>query len=55
MKIYFDLCIDGFTNSYTILNDDPNVMEAIIIDRGKFQMKSLTGLKKAVTSLHLYC
>ncbi len=34
MKIYFHLCIDGFTNSYTILNDDPKVMEAIIVDPG---------------------
>ncbi len=35
MKIYFDLSFDGFTNSYVVVNDDPKVMEAIIIDPGK--------------------
>ena len=32
MKIYFNLCIEGFTNSYLVVNDNPEVMEAIIID-----------------------
>ena len=44
MKIYFDLCIDGFTNSYTILNDDPNVMEAIIIDPGKISNEIIKSI-----------
>lgn len=35
MKVYFHLCIDGFTNSYVIVNDDPAVMEAIIVDPGQ--------------------
>lgn len=35
MKIYFHFNLDGFTNSYVIANDDPDVMEAIIIDPGK--------------------
>lgn len=35
MKIYFDLSFDGFTNSYVVVNDAPDVMEAIIIDPGK--------------------
>ena len=35
MKIYFHLCIDEFTNSYVVINDDPAVMEALIIDPGK--------------------
>ena len=46
MKIYFYLCIDGFTNSYTILNDDPNVMEAIIIDPGKFSNEIINRIEK---------
>ena len=35
MKIYFHLCIDEFTNCYVVVNDDPTVMEALIIDPGK--------------------
>ena len=35
MKVYFHLCIEGFTNTYVIVNDDPNVMEAIIVDPGQ--------------------
>lgn len=35
MKIYFHLCLEGFTNSYVIVNDDPQVMEAIIVDPGQ--------------------
>ncbi len=35
MKIYFHMCLSGFTNSYIILNDDPNVKQAIIIDPGQ--------------------
>lgn len=35
MKIYFDLCLEEFTNCYVVVNDAPSVMEAIIIDPGK--------------------
>jgi glyoxylase-like metal-dependent hydrolase (beta-lactamase superfamily II) len=42
MKVYFNLCLEGFTNSYTILNDDPNVMEAIIVDPGKVDIATIT-------------
>ena len=35
MKVYFHLCLEEFTNSYLVVNDDPAVMEAIIIDPGK--------------------
>ncbi|MCR5219257.1 MBL fold metallo-hydrolase [Treponema sp.] len=34
MKFYFNLSFDDFTNCYTIVNDDPSVMEAIIVDPG---------------------
>ncbi|MBO6176618.1 MAG: MBL fold metallo-hydrolase [Treponema sp.] len=34
MKLYFDLSFDDFTNCYIVVNDDPSVMEAIIIDPG---------------------
>ncbi|MBQ1661852.1 MAG: MBL fold metallo-hydrolase [Treponema sp.] len=35
MKIYFHLCLDEFSNSYLVVNDDPLVKEAIVIDPGK--------------------
>lgn len=35
MKVYFHLCIESFTNTYVIVNDDPEVMEAIIVDPGQ--------------------
>ena len=35
MKIYFHLTLEGFTNCYVVVNDDPNVMEALIVDPGK--------------------
>lgn len=35
MKVYFNFNIEGFTNCYTVVNDDPDVMEAIIIDPGR--------------------
>ena len=41
MKLYFHLCVDGFTNSYTILNDRPDVKEAIIVDPGKIDMETI--------------
>lgn len=35
MKIYFHLTLEGFTNCYVVVNDDPSVKEALIIDPGK--------------------
>lgn len=35
MKIYFNPCIEGFTNSYTIVNDAPDSNEVIIVDPGQ--------------------
>ena len=32
MKVYYHLSLEGFTNCYLVVNDDPNVMEALIID-----------------------
>ncbi len=46
MKVYFHLCVDGFTNSYTILNDDSEVMEAIIVDPGKISMETINLIEQ---------
>lgn len=46
MKLYFHLCIDGFTNSYTILNDRPDVKEAIIVDPGKIDMETINLIEE---------
>lgn len=35
MKIYFNLSLEEFTNCYVIVNDDPEVKQALIIDPGK--------------------
>ncbi len=32
MKIYYHLSKNGFTNSYLVVNDAPNVMQALIVD-----------------------
>lgn len=32
MKVYFHLCIEDFSNSYIVVNDNPDVMEALLID-----------------------
>ena len=46
MKLYFHLCVDGFTNSYTILNDRPDVKEAIIVDPGKIDMETINLIEE---------
>lgn len=46
MKIYFHLCIEEFTNCYVIVNDDPNVMEAIIIDPGKISTHMIQQIEE---------
>lgn len=38
MKVYNHVSGEGYTNSYTILNDDETVKEAIVIDPGKITM-----------------
>ncbi len=35
MKIYFHLCLEEFTNCYLVVNDDPKIKEALIVDPGK--------------------
>ncbi len=35
MKIYFHLSVEEFTNSYVVVNENPAVKQAIIIDPGK--------------------
>ncbi len=46
MKIYFHMCFEGFTNSYTILNDNPNSMEAIIVDPGKITNRIISQIEE---------
>lgn len=46
MKIYFHLCIEGFTNCYVVVNDDPNVMEALIIDPGKITPQIIAQIEE---------
>ncbi len=45
MKVYFHMCLEEFTNCYVIANDDPRVMEAIIIDPGKISKEIITQLE----------
>jgi len=45
MKVYFHLCLEEFTNSYVIVNDDPTVMEAIIIDPGKISKDLISQIE----------
>ena len=45
MKIYFHLCIEEFTNCYVIVNDDPDVMEAVIIDPGTVTNQMLSQIE----------
>lgn len=45
MKIYFHLCLEEFTNCYVVVNDDPSVMEAIIIDPGKITNEIVTQIE----------
>ncbi len=46
MKVYFNLCLDGFTNSYTVLNDNPDVMEALIVDPGHINMETISLIEE---------
>lgn len=39
------MCLEEFTNSYMIVNDDPNVMEAIIIDPGQISNKVISQIE----------
>lgn len=45
MKIYFHLTVEEFTNSYLIVNDDPNVMEAILIDPAKITTQLINQIE----------
>ncbi len=46
MKIYFNLCLEGFTNCYVVVNDDPEVMEALIIDPGKISSEIIDQIER---------
>lgn len=46
MKIYFHLCLEEFTNCYVVVNDEPSVMKAIIIDPGKISPAIIDMLEK---------
>ncbi|MBQ6566838.1 MAG: MBL fold metallo-hydrolase [Treponema sp.] len=46
MKIYFNLCLEGFTNCYVVVNDDPKVMEALIIDPGKISSEIINQIER---------
>lgn len=45
MKIYSHLNLEGFTNTYIVVNDNPDVMEAIIIDPGKVTNEMINQLE----------
>ncbi len=45
MKIYFHLCLEEFTNSYMVVNDDPGVMEALIIDPGSISNNVISQIE----------
>lgn len=46
MKIYFNLCLEGFTNCYVVVNDDPKVKEALIIDPGKISSEIIDQIER---------
>ncbi len=46
MKIYFHLCIEEFTNTYIVANDDPSVMEALLIDPGKINTQIINQIEE---------
>ncbi|MBQ2530433.1 MAG: MBL fold metallo-hydrolase, partial [Treponema sp.] len=46
MKVYFHLCLEEFTNSYVVVNDDPNIMKAIVIDPGKISNELISQIEK---------
>ena len=45
MKVYFHYCLDGFANSYTVVNEDPKVRQALIVDPCKVDMQTLNILE----------
>ncbi len=45
MKIYFHLSIEEFTNGYVIINDDPSVMEALIVDPAKINKELINQIE----------
>ena len=45
MKIYFHLCLEDFTNCYIVVNDDPSVKEAIIIDPGEISEEMINQIE----------
>lgn len=45
MKIYFHLCLEEFTNCYVVVNDNPLVKEALIIDPGKISPEILSQIE----------
>ncbi len=46
MKIYFNLCLEEFTNCYVVVNDDPKVMEALIIDPGRISSEIIDQIER---------
>ena len=46
MKIYFHLCLEEFTNCYVVVNDDPAVKEALIIDPGKITTQIIKQIEE---------
>ena len=46
MKIYFHLCLEEFTNCYVVVNDDPAVKEALIIDPGKISTEIIAQIEE---------
>ncbi|MBQ3686702.1 MAG: MBL fold metallo-hydrolase, partial [Treponema sp.] len=46
MKIYFNLCLEEFTNCYVVVNDQPDVMEALIIDPGRISSEIIDQIER---------
>lgn len=46
MKIYFHLTIEEFTNSYLIVNDNPDVMEALLIDPASVNPQMISQIEE---------
>ena len=44
MKVYFNMSIEGFSNSYIITNED--TMEALVIDPGKISFDMIDQIEK---------
>ena len=45
MKIYFHLCLEEFTNCYLVVNDNPKIKEALIVDPGKISNESIMQIE----------